>query len=89
MTDQTAEVIDLAPSRGWVTSKVLAVVFRVHPRKIQRLTVTGELPIHSIQLGREYRYPLAELNRYLIEHGGEPLTDADVAYIMAAEEADE
>jgi excisionase family DNA binding protein len=78
-----SEVIDLAPPRGYVTTAVLAHVFNVHPRKIQRLTVNGELPIHAIQLGREYRYPLAELNRYLTEHGGEPLTDADIAAITA------
>ena len=85
MTDRTVEVIDLAPSHGWVTTAVVAHVFHVHPRKIQRLTVTGELPFQSIRLGREYRYPLADLNRYLVEHGGEPLTDADVADIMAAD----
>jgi len=77
------EVIDLDTPRGWVTTAVLAAVFGVHPRKIQRLTVNGELPIHAIQLGREYRYPLAELNRYLTDNGGEPLTDADIAKIMA------
>ena len=77
-----SEVIDLDPPHGWVTTAVLARVFGVHPRKIQRLTVNGELPIHAIQLGREYRYPLAELNRYLADNGGEPLTDADVAAMM-------
>ena len=77
------EVIDLAPPRGWVTVAVIAAVFGVHPRTIQRLTATGDLPFHAIQLGREYRYPLAELNRYITDNGGEPLTDADVAAIIA------
>lgn len=85
MPDTTVEVIDLGPSRGWVTSRVIAHVLAVHPRTIQRLTVTGELPFPHARIGREYRYPLAEFNRYLVDHGGQPLTDADVADIMASE----
>jgi hypothetical protein len=81
MADQSVQLLEMAHSRGWVTSRVLSVVFGVHPRKIQRLSEHGELPFHVIKLGREYRYPLGELNRYLIEHGGEPLTDEDVARI--------
>jgi len=84
----TDEIIDLARSRGVVTAEVVARILGVHPRKIQRLSASGELPFQYMQIGREYRYPLAQVNRYLADHGMAPYSDDDVAALEAKIVAD-
>lgn len=84
MSGHPAEIIDLAPSRGWVTTSVLAALWDVHPRTIQRMVANGRLPFPYIQLGRNVtRFPVNQVNRFLAEHGDQPLTEERIEALEA------
>lgn len=85
-------LVNLAGSRGWLSTKALAHVLGADARSVQRLAKLGRPPFDEIPfyvLGREYRFSLPATNRLLEKMGQTPLTDDEVNELVTRLELDE
>jgi excisionase family DNA binding protein len=54
----------------------LAEIIGMHVRSVQRGAAAGELP--GVRLGHPWRFPLPEINAYLVSRGYAAITPEDV-----------